>query len=548
MANGIQAYNIKDFTGGLNLVADTFRLADNESPDLLNVDMDRRGGFQVRRGVLPLIDGISGAMNPRTLHTGKINSTGYTIAQQTTSPNASKMYSTTGGSWSVITTATSQDTGNSTQDVCAVVFNNTAYWVRGNYSPIKWDGASSTSAVLLTSVFNDTTTPSSGNIPRANHMAVHAGYMWVAGTYESGTYYPNRVRFSWANTFDNSGENWRSADYIDIDDGKDSDAITAIIPFRDQLIVFKRDSVYAVYGYSAESFSVVNISNTVGTNDHSAAIATPAGLFFFDHQTGVHVYNGSNVNWVFEQIWPAMRDGSIPSTSIDNVRVGWIKQRLWVSVPWTDLPTVPRGVTFVFDPYVKSGGTWTKYDLQIGAYRRGHRTEDDVASLYGTNLVYKIDVDNQYYDNFGYELGIEPVDAWYRTRWIDLGQPAAKKRWKRMEAVLQVENPYNLPVVSYRNYDPTTPIKNFVIDARGVATATANAIWDDPASDWDNAKWNKEGTYGEIDRGLGLGVSRAISLKIGGKVLTQQTPTSPSAPAFWGIDALILKYIPRRLR
>ena len=46
-----QLYSLRDFTGGLNLVADTFKLQENESPDLLNVDIDRHGGFQVCRGV-----------------------------------------------------------------------------------------------------------------------------------------------------------------------------------------------------------------------------------------------------------------------------------------------------------------------------------------------------------------------------------------------------------------------------------------------------------------------------------------------------------------
>lgn len=40
----------RDFTGGLNLVDDTYNLAKNESFDLQNVDIDRRGGFGVRRG------------------------------------------------------------------------------------------------------------------------------------------------------------------------------------------------------------------------------------------------------------------------------------------------------------------------------------------------------------------------------------------------------------------------------------------------------------------------------------------------------------------
>ena len=541
-----QLHTLRDFTGGLNLLADTFRLQDNESPDLLNVDIDRRGGFQVRRGVYPFsATALSAA--PNAIWTYNDTGTVYTMAQVGTGVRYS-----TGGAWTTLTRlvgATPTDdlgTADGT-DVCATTINNICYWARGDRNIVKWDGGAN--ATVLTSNFNDTITPTSGNIPRANHMAVHSGYLWVAGTWESGTYYPNRVRWSWANTFDNSVENWRTDDYIDIDDGKDSDYITAIIPYGDQLIVFKRDSVYAVYGYSGESFSVVNVSNTVGAVSHQGAIATPAGLFFFDHQTGLNVYNGSSVSWMFEQIWPAMRDGSIPSSAIDNVDLGWVENRLWVSVPWFDLPSVPRAYTFVLDPRLKQGGSWTKYSLQAGPYSRGHRNENYLGYIHNTNRVYRLDVQGQYYDYFNDTAGPTVIDAYYRTKWVDLGEPAIKKRWRRTEAVMQVDQSYDLPVVSYSNYDPSIAVKNFVFRSSPNQTSVSASIWDDPNSEWDDSLWATDGdNYAFVDRGANLGVARSVSLKVGGKVLSTKVPGLPQAPVFWGVDALVLKFVPRRVR
>jgi hypothetical protein len=40
-----------DFTGGLNLRADQFQLKRNESPDMLNVEVDPRGGLFTRGGI-----------------------------------------------------------------------------------------------------------------------------------------------------------------------------------------------------------------------------------------------------------------------------------------------------------------------------------------------------------------------------------------------------------------------------------------------------------------------------------------------------------------
>ena len=51
---GKEAYRYEeksDFTGGLNLRADQFNLAPNESPAMLNVEVDPRGGVRRRDAV-----------------------------------------------------------------------------------------------------------------------------------------------------------------------------------------------------------------------------------------------------------------------------------------------------------------------------------------------------------------------------------------------------------------------------------------------------------------------------------------------------------------
>ena len=42
---------LQDFSGGLNLRSDQFNLAPSESPAMLNVDVDPRGGVKMRLGV-----------------------------------------------------------------------------------------------------------------------------------------------------------------------------------------------------------------------------------------------------------------------------------------------------------------------------------------------------------------------------------------------------------------------------------------------------------------------------------------------------------------
>lgn len=51
VAANIKLSTFKDFRGGMNLRADQFELSPNESPDLLNVDIDPRGGVEQRNGL-----------------------------------------------------------------------------------------------------------------------------------------------------------------------------------------------------------------------------------------------------------------------------------------------------------------------------------------------------------------------------------------------------------------------------------------------------------------------------------------------------------------
>ena len=56
----------RDFTGGLNFRADQFQLKDNESPFILNVDVDPRGGVFTRPGYKKKHSTAVTATNPST--------------------------------------------------------------------------------------------------------------------------------------------------------------------------------------------------------------------------------------------------------------------------------------------------------------------------------------------------------------------------------------------------------------------------------------------------------------------------------------------------
>ena len=541
MYQRIRVFDVVDFTGGLNLATDAFKLAPNESPEMMNIDVDRRGGFQVRRGVAPYTTSTLTA-DPKNIWSYISGATKYIVAQVGTDLKAS-----TGGAWSNIGTSS----GSATETCRAATFNFKNYVVRGDASVVKWDGSTATT---MTSTFNDDIlAPTSGNVPRAKLITAHSGYMWVANTIESGTAHTCRVRWS----HPNNPENWRTDDYIDIDIGKDGDQITALMPVGDHLLVCKRDSLYAIYGYDFNTFSVVNISNTIGCVSQEACANTQMGVAVFDHNLGVHMYGGKNsVQWEFSQIYPALRDNQIPQDQVDNVQMGWLNGRLWVGTPWFESSTV-RGTTFVWSPMAKQGGSWTRYDLPTGPFLSGHMLNEYCCAILGTNRVMAIDQE-EWGDDFGSGT-LSVINAFYRTKWFDAGQASMKKRWRRMEAVMQAEYPYELPVTVHFDFDPNSVSKTFKLKTSTLNAASNDAYWGDSTIRTTDTNWGTddaavgagEGIYSElgvhsaVDRGNGLGLCKSVCLTIGGPVTKTGTT---DVPVFWGIDALVFKFVPRRIR
>jgi len=69
MVSRLSLFRQDDFTGGLNLRSDQFQLAQNESPDLLNMEIDPRGGL-FSRGAMKRrnTSAVAASWTPRTIY------------------------------------------------------------------------------------------------------------------------------------------------------------------------------------------------------------------------------------------------------------------------------------------------------------------------------------------------------------------------------------------------------------------------------------------------------------------------------------------------
>lgn len=258
------------------------------------------------------------------------------------------LYNPATGLWDTI--------GNGSAGWNFVQFRGNLYMVNGVDQSRKFNGT--TTANLGETYSSDFAAPSTDKMPRARQIAVHQGHVWLADTLESSTRHATRLRFSHPNT----AEAWRSLDWIDVDAGVNAEPINNLIPYQDHMLVFKETSTYAIFGFGWDSWTLQPASREVGAVAPGAACATPNGVYFFSWPDGVMRWDGRRVEWVFSRLAPALRDGSIPASRRDEVRLGWADNRLWVSVPWG----VSDYRVLVLDPSLGREGSWVMYDMPIG--------------------------------------------------------------------------------------------------------------------------------------------------------------------------------------
>lgn len=170
----IRLFPTSNFTGGLNLRADAFQLAENESPDMVDVTVEIGGGFVQRQVVQPYAAALANNVTNFWAYTTP------TISQVVAHEGTELQYST-GGSWTNIAAF------SPTTKPRALTFNNTLYVVGGAVAPVAWNG---TTARTMGATFNETIGgegAADGNMPQARLICSHMGRVFLGYTTESGT-------------------------------------------------------------------------------------------------------------------------------------------------------------------------------------------------------------------------------------------------------------------------------------------------------------------------------------------------------------------------
>lgn len=551
-----------DFKGGLNLRADQFNIAENESPALLNVDVDPRGGVR-RRDAVTKVNSTALDDDIVNLISHYEEGQNQVLAAVATATETKLLWNddVTGDFDGTVSYGGTDVQFDTTQPPRGVTFNGYTYIVNGKfltstghttYSVVRWSGADGSTALATPDIDG-----SDGHFPNARYTTTWAEYIWVAYTLEEGTTHKNRVRWSKVN----DAENWTAADYIDIDIGEDGDHITAIIPDADRLLVFKENSIYAIYGFSSDSFEVRNITRTAGCRDGSQPVAATAGIFFWYAEEGIYLLSYDALAWAFERIKPAMTyDVGQPALTLGTApSLMWFDERLWVSVDYQSDDNVSgsnqnnRRNVFVWDPSLTETGAWMRHDINARSLLAYRPTGDTHLGIAATsvitdvaefNRISKLD-QNADVDDYGAGSADEIV-SYYQTGWFIGNRPTFPKRWGKTRTVLLADNNLRIYMYIYKDYD----LSGWVSPAyyKDITGMDSPATWDtDPSGSgdgvWDTSEWQAAGTSDRylFARWPTVGTAQAISLRF-------KVSPSVSLRGKWGVTSIIGMYRTRRLR
>lgn len=557
----LETVALQDFTGGLNYRADAYQLADNESPDLLNIDLDPRGGFSQRNGIQDYnssaIGSIaSGAFDPHRLFAWDGNTRQLFVAAN------NKVFWAEGETFA--------DMGVTTDAVDGAEFgawsNSETSYLYGcagqSNNCFRWDGTGgSPTATLLTASGigasdwqNSYVGASGSHCPRAEHLEVHNDRLWVARTYDgngSGAVvpYPDRVRFS----HPGNPECWRELDYIDVVGG--GRGITGIVSFGDQLLVFKPRAVFAILGFDETTFQLVQLTNQMGVPSRKAVTATESAVFMFSWPDGMFAFDGSSFIDLFQNLRPIIQIGEMNDESLDGIYLSWVDRKVMVSLPigvdpatnedfdqsgvsFDDVEvkfngsiqaSVPTS-TFVWDQSVGSGA-WSRYSLADGyGFAGGVEFVDESGRRLPVVLhptkphVLRLGVQGEAQDLIG---GVaQDFDSYYVTKWRDAGLTNSKKFWRRPEfLVRQLGEDTTINVSTYHNWDRSVSVRDFTLQFDGTAFSGGYESWVQPDLGSDLVK------------GTNLGLANSVQLKVSGV-----------GGQAWGVNGLTLKFNPRRSR
>lgn len=564
---------IRDFTGGVNYRADQFQLAKNESPFILNLEVDPRGGVFSRAGYKKkhstAVVTPGTYWNPKGLYNYEYPTSPQimlTTGYSSTGPTDGKVYYSSGSNFSVLNSAASTPLAVKSKNGASFAqWEDVLYIARGRDATqmAKWTAGNTYSTALNASgpTWQPYDTGGTGYMPRAELVVTHANKLFVANTYEDGAAYPNRIRWS----HENLPEAWYQQDYIDIIAG--GEGIRGIVVLDGQLVIFKPKAVYLLMGYDADSFQLVELTTVVGIDYPQQCVAGAGGVYFFDYPTGLYFIDRNGIRNLFDRLKPIIETDRVNSSLLDQITLSSVNDRLWMSMPFDifDTGSNPNYVNcnFVFDPSIGRQGAFTLF--QSATYDTSTNMDID-----GWGLICGIDwqdsTDTAYHlmimpdEDFPYVMYIDEyanvnddiasgdnngdMATYYRTAWFyDDRYVQSKTFVKSLYVVKGVEQETQIRVDVYHDFNTDQQKTSSTLTLRPTSTG---GLYGTATYSIDGSG----GVYGQslLRQGIRVGgrlkTAKAVQLEFVGP--SGDLTNTPGRA--WGLNSIAFKFKRRKIR
>lgn len=473
-----QPFNQITFAGGLNTAAGPFAVADNESPDLQNVDFNIFGSFLKRNGYINVNSSSLGSFNSDGLFWFEFDNSGTPNRKFVNVANGTfyKMDMSAGepdGTWD---DATNGQTITADNFCDFVAWRNQLFIVNGQDTPLVWDGSGTTSL---------TTATLPTNVTRPLFIEEFNNYLFYLNVYVSGG--AQGSRYYWSDLGDETI--WPTTSFDVIGD-RDGTNITGAYALADRLVIFKDRSIYNVFFTADRSipFREEKSNSDVGCIQGGGhAIAEVQGGLVFPSQDGFYFYDGNTSLKISDKIQPTFDSLSLTSARAINQKK---KNKYMCAV--TDSSN--NDVILTWDYQLNAWSKYTGFNASAMSIAYINGTEERPYFTDYSGYLYRMD-----YGNSDNPLGVATaIDSYLYTNWKSFGDLFLKKAPRSVYFYHTLEDTDMTFVYSY-NFEESDQYS----ETRDLGGADV-AEWD--VSNWDESSFQGTGgSFSKVDiTGRGL--------------------------------------------
>jgi hypothetical protein len=486
-----------NFAGGLNSESGALNVAENESPDLQNVDFTTYGSVKQRNGYETLSASLGVDVECDGLYWLETVAIAGTTTRHAVNVSNGKLYKmdSLDGVWDNITSVTTSITAGEHCDFDT--FTNVLIATNDVNPPFYWDGAT-VSAVMV----------QAPDLAKAKFVTHFQNYSVLANVEDTGG---NRYasRFYWSTIKDIT--TWDAADYIDVAPN-DGEIITGCKVLGDRLVIYKENSIYLVSftGDRDIPFVVDKSNSSVGCIAPYSIQATKNGHVFLARD-GMYLFDGQNSYKLSDRINTEYI--GLNRTNIRNSVSMYQhdKNRYWVGVPTSGSSENDR--VYTWDSQINA---ISRYDgLTLAACAIFNVNGNEERPYFGDyeGFTYRCD-----YGTDDYPLSVaSAVDSYYYTNW---------KWYQDAVSIKDVPHCY----LYYQTHDATLDF-SYSYDLETGDQFNTDIDISDSGGEWDTMVWGVDNWAGQG------GAQKRVDLTSEGRLVRFKF-SSPRIAETWQIDGM----------